>query len=298
MFVAGLVVREPGMRQGQARPAGRVRLELDGDQSLDVAALPAPCLHQTTVGHDVPIHAAGEPGPPVRPPHLDPKTPRRPPPRRPRARPWRCRAPAIDAACPARSTRRKPPRPARRLRDRASGRRSDPWLPPMACTSSSRLVRAVRGGLDRAPRAPPGGPSRSARGIRARRGHRPSAAGSIRHTRSRPRDSRVTRPARSSTPRCFEIAANERGNGRERRPTVVSPSARRSRMARAGRIGKRTEYAVQITFNHSVDHRGAQPIFNPTVEYFRDSNRRRTSRFPGMRKHQNPWGQTAKPSSV
>ena len=75
VFVAGLVVREPGMRQGKARPAGRVRLELDGDQSLDVAALPAPCLHQTTVWQDVPIHAAGDPSPSVRPPHLDQKRP-------------------------------------------------------------------------------------------------------------------------------------------------------------------------------------------------------------------------------
>ncbi len=59
-----------------------------------------------------------------------------------------------------------------------------------------------------------------------------SAAGLIRHTRSRPRDSRVTRPARSSTPRCFDTAANERSKGRERWLTVASPSARRSRMAR------------------------------------------------------------------
>ena len=48
VLVAGLVLGEPGMSEREARPVGRFRFELDGDQRLGVAAFPAPGVHQTT----------------------------------------------------------------------------------------------------------------------------------------------------------------------------------------------------------------------------------------------------------
>ena len=59
MLVAGLDLRKPGMRQGQARRTCRSRFELDGDQRFNIAVVPAPGMHQTTVGHDFPIQAHG-----------------------------------------------------------------------------------------------------------------------------------------------------------------------------------------------------------------------------------------------
>ena len=44
------------------------------------------------------------------------------------------------------------------------------------------------------------------------------------------------------------------------------------------------EYAVQNMLNHTVEHIDFRPMFNPSVEYFCDSNRRRTSRFRCMTK--------------
>ena len=96
-----------------------------------------------------------------------------------------------------------------------------------------------------------------------------SAAGLIRHTRSRPRASRATRPARSSTPRCFDTAASDRGNGRERWPTVASPAARRSRMAR--RVGSasawKTRFRSCSTMRLNVST--SEPMFNHLAEYCR-----------------------------
>ena len=75
MFVPRLFLREPGMRQGQARPAAGLRLEFDGDESFDVAALPAPGMHQPPVRHDFAIPSADEPSPSVHSPYLDQESP-------------------------------------------------------------------------------------------------------------------------------------------------------------------------------------------------------------------------------
>ena len=48
VLVAGLVLGEPGVSEREARPVGRFRLEIYGDQRLGVAAFPAPGVHQTT----------------------------------------------------------------------------------------------------------------------------------------------------------------------------------------------------------------------------------------------------------
>lgn len=52
----------------------------------------------------------------------------------------------------------------------------------------------------------------------------------------------------------------------------------------AGGIAKRVEDVIQIMFNHAVDYTRFQTIVNPSVEYFRSSNWKDSSRFPGMAK--------------
>ena len=66
----------------------------------------------------------------------------------------------------------------------------------------------------------------------------------------------VIRPARSSTDRCLEMAGMVRSNGAASSPTVASPWARRSKMAR--RVGSASAAKVVLSasfdmFNQSVN---------------------------------------------